>query len=64
MTAFLILRNKILIPLLAGAEKRMSKPRNIFEIDSHYKNIQSEMQEIFRFCIWSVYFYQLWFTSS
>jgi len=49
ITAFLILRNKILIPLLAGAEKRVEKKpsTNIYEIDSHYKNIQSEMQEIF-----------------
>ena len=46
---YLILRNKILIPLLAGAEKRVEKKpsTNIYEIDSHYKNIQSEMQEIF-----------------
>jgi len=49
ITAFLLLRNKILIPLLAGAEKRVeNKPsKNIYEIDSHYKNIQSEMQKIF-----------------
>lgn len=49
ITAFLILRNKILIPLLAGAAKRVgNKPlKNIYEIDSHYKNIQLEMQEIF-----------------
>lgn len=49
VSAFLILRNKILIPLLSGAEKIMDKPepKNIHEIDSHYKNIQSEMKEIF-----------------
>ncbi len=49
MTAFLILRNKILIPLLSGAEKRInkSKPMSMYEIDVHYENIQSEMQEIF-----------------
>jgi len=35
--------------LLAGAEKRVeNKPsKNIYEIDSHYKKIQSEMQKIF-----------------
>ena len=49
MTAFLILRNKILIPLLSGAEKKIDKPkpRSMYEIDVHYENIQSEMQEIF-----------------
>ena len=49
ITAFLILRNKILIPLLSGAEKIINKPkpRSMYEIDVHYKNIQSEMQEVF-----------------
>jgi hypothetical protein len=46
MTASLVLREKILIPLLAGAEKHHPgpKPRNFSTIDIHYKNIQHEMQ--------------------
>jgi hypothetical protein len=50
MTAFLVLREKILIPLLAGVEKHhpSPKPRNLCNIDVHYKNIQLEMQQIFK----------------
>ena len=49
MTAALVLREKILIPLLASAEKHHPgpKPRNFSTIDIHYKNIQHEMQQIF-----------------
>jgi hypothetical protein len=49
MTAALVLREKILIPLLAGAEKHppSSKPISFSTIDIHYKNIQQEMQQIF-----------------
>jgi len=49
MTAFLVLRDQIRIPLLSGAEKRIDKPkpRRMYEIDVHYENIQSEMQDIF-----------------
>jgi len=49
MTAFLVLRDKVLAPLLAGIGKR--KPRrklkNRSPIDFHYENIQTEMQKIF-----------------
>jgi hypothetical protein len=49
MTAFLVLREKILIPLLAGAENHNPnpKPQTFSTIDVHYKNIQHEMQQIF-----------------
>jgi hypothetical protein len=49
MTAALVLREKILIPLLASAEKHYpsSKPITFSTIDIHYKNIQHEMQQIF-----------------
>jgi DNA-binding transcriptional ArsR family regulator len=49
MMAFLVLREKVLIPLLAGVGNRRAgqKPKNRCEIDIHYENIQSEMQKIF-----------------
>jgi DNA-binding transcriptional ArsR family regulator len=50
MAAFFVLHQKILKPLLAGAGKRKTgpKPTNQCEIDLHYKNIQIEMQKIFK----------------
>lgn len=49
MMAFLVLREKVLIPLLAGVGKRKPgrKLKNRSEIDFHYENIQTEMQKIF-----------------
>ncbi|MEW6141500.1 MAG: hypothetical protein AB1733_25030 [Thermodesulfobacteriota bacterium] len=49
MAGFLVLREKVLIPLLAGAcnLKAGRKPSNRCEIDIHYENIQREMQNIF-----------------
>jgi len=49
MTAFLVLRDKIILPLLAGTENLNANPnpRNLCEIDIHYKNIQHEMKQIF-----------------
>jgi hypothetical protein len=49
ITAFSVLREKILIPLLAcrGKRKTVSKPKNRCKIDIHYDNIQIEMQHIF-----------------
>jgi len=49
MAGFMVLREKVLIPLLAGAGNRKSgrKPSNRSQIDIHYENIQSEMQNIF-----------------
>ena len=50
MTAFLVLRDKVLSPLLANAGKLKhgAKPKNRPEIDFHYDNIQIEMQNIFK----------------
>jgi hypothetical protein len=49
ITAFSVLREKILIPLLASAGKRKTgpKPINRSKIDIHYDNIGIEMQHIF-----------------
>jgi hypothetical protein len=49
MVAFLVLREKVLIPLLAGVGRRKPgrKPINRGEIDIHYENIQTEMRKIF-----------------
>jgi hypothetical protein len=49
MAGFLILRKKVLIPLLAGAcnLKAGRKPANRSQIDIHYENIQREMQNVF-----------------
>ena len=49
ITAFSVLREKILIPLLASGGKRKTgpKPINRSKIDIHYDNIQIEMQHIF-----------------
>jgi hypothetical protein len=48
MNAFLVLREKVLLPLLAGTEKLNinPNPKNMHEIDTHYKNIQHEMKQI------------------
>jgi hypothetical protein len=49
ITAFSVLREKILIPLLAsgGKIKTGSRPINRCKLDIHYDNIQIEMQHIF-----------------
>jgi len=49
ITAFCVLREKILIPLLASGGKRKTgpKPKNRSQIDIHYDNIQIEMQYVF-----------------
>lgn len=50
ITAYIVLREKTLIPLLTSAGKRKTgpKPPNYSPIDIHYKNIQIEMQNIFK----------------
>jgi len=50
MTAFLILREKVLKPLLAntGQRRRGRKPKKCCTIDTHYENIQIEIQRIFK----------------
>lgn len=49
MSAFIVLREKVLIPLLAPSEKPKTdpKPRNRCEIDIHYDNMRAEMKKIF-----------------
>ena len=49
MAGFIVLREKVLIPLLAGVGNRKPgrKPSNRSQIDIHYENVQSEMQSIF-----------------
>jgi hypothetical protein len=49
MAGFIVLREKVLNPLLAGAcsQKRGPKPRNRSQIDIHYENIQREVQNVF-----------------
>jgi hypothetical protein len=49
MAGFIVLREKVLIPLLAGAcnRKPERKPDNRSQIDIHYENVQTEMQNIF-----------------
>jgi hypothetical protein len=49
MTGFIVLREKVLTPLLAAAGNRKPgrKPSNRSPIDIHYENIQSEMQNVF-----------------
>ncbi len=50
ITAFRVLQEKVLLPLLSNACKRTPgpKPHNIHQIDRHYENIQIEMQNIFQ----------------
>ncbi len=46
--AMLVLRNKVLVPLLANQGKRQRGPRgHMNTIDLHYDNIQKEMQHAF-----------------
>jgi hypothetical protein len=49
MTGFIVLRKKVLNPLLTGSLARNPerKPKNRSQIDIHYENIRSEMQNIF-----------------
>ena len=50
MAALLILREKVLKPVLAGAgkPKRGPKPKYQSQIDIHYANIQTEMRNLFQ----------------
>jgi len=46
--ALLVIRNKVLIPLLARQGKRSNATRSRMNpIDMHYSNIQKEMQHAF-----------------
>ena len=50
MAGFVVLREKVLIPLLAGAGNGKPGPKstNRSQIDIHYENVQREMQKIFK----------------
>lgn len=50
MTAFIVLRDKVLFPLLSASGKRRfgARFKNYSEIDWHYDNIEIEMQNIFK----------------
>jgi hypothetical protein len=50
ITALLVLREKVIKPLVARAGKRKNgiKPKNRGLIDEHYEQIQIQMQELFR----------------
>jgi len=49
MAALLVIREKIIKPVLAGAgkPKRGPKPKNLSPVNKHYKNLQSEMHSLF-----------------
>ncbi len=51
MTAYIVLRDKVISLLLNNACKKRTGLRryNVLPIDRHYKNIQTEMQGIFRY---------------
>jgi hypothetical protein len=50
MAALLILREKVLKPVLAGAgnPKRGRKPKHQSQTDLHYANMQTEMRHLFQ----------------
>jgi hypothetical protein len=50
MAALLVLREKVLKPILAGAgkPKRGPKPKHQSQTDIHYANIQTEMHNLFQ----------------
>ena len=50
MAALLILREKVLKPVLAGAGKPKPgpKPKHQSQIDIHYANMQCEMRHLFQ----------------
>jgi hypothetical protein len=50
IAAFLVLREKVLSPLLSSVNKGKTKktPRTQSDIDIHYGNIKSEMQKVFQ----------------
>jgi hypothetical protein len=50
VTALLVLREKVIKPVLAGAGKprRGRKPKNQSPIDAHYEAIQSQMRNLFQ----------------
>jgi hypothetical protein len=49
MTALLVLRNKVIMPLLAGSQhsQQPSKPHRSSPIDALYQSLQAEMHNLF-----------------
>jgi hypothetical protein len=50
MTALVVLRHKVIKPLLAGCcgqRKRGPKPKNVTPLDAHYQQLQTDMRELF-----------------
>jgi len=49
MTALVVLRDKVIKPLLASCcqRKRGRKPKNVTPLDAHYEHLQAGMQELF-----------------
>jgi hypothetical protein len=50
LTALLVLREKVIKPLLAAASDPQPRPRsdNLTPIDQHYQNLRLEMQDLFQ----------------
>ncbi len=59
MAALLILRDKVLKPVLAGAGKprRGPKPKYQSQVDLHYANMQTELCNLFQMIGIAVYSY-------
>src|SRR5438445_9663065 len=49
MTALVVLRDKVIKPLLASCcqRKRGRKPKNVTPLDTHYHRLQAGMRELF-----------------
>ena len=49
MTALVVLRDKVIKPLLASCcqRKRGRKPKNVTPLDTHYQHLQAGMRELF-----------------
>jgi hypothetical protein len=49
MTALVVLRDKVIKPLLASCcqRKRGRKPKNVTPLDTHYHHLQAGMRELF-----------------
>jgi hypothetical protein len=50
ISALLVIREKIIKPVLAGAgkTKRGPKPKNLSLVNEHYQNLQAEMFKLFQ----------------
>ncbi len=49
MFAYMVLRDKVIKPLLAGVVRRRGKaPKNVTAIDRHYLNLREELRQTFK----------------